>query len=58
MFRCNLFVVRVVSVIGKVEGRGENWHGHVTAVTVSPDYRRLRLAELLMTQLEKLSEEA
>ena len=21
-------------VMGKVEGRGENWHGHVTAVTV------------------------
>ena len=28
-------------VMGKCEGVGENWHGHVTAVTVGPDYRRL-----------------
>ncbi|KAK0582235.1 hypothetical protein LWI29_023211 [Acer saccharum] len=26
-------------VMGKVEGQGESWHGHVTAVTVSPEYR-------------------
>ena len=24
-------------IIGKTEGNGENWHGHVTAVTVSPE---------------------
>ena len=28
-------------VMGKCEGVGENWHGHVTAVSVGPDYRRL-----------------
>lgn len=26
-------------IIGKAEGQGENWHGHVTAVTVAPDFR-------------------
>lgn len=27
--------------MGKAEGKGELWHGHVTAVTVAPEYRRL-----------------
>lgn len=44
--------------MGKVEGKGENWHGHVTAVTVAPEYRRLGLAQLLMAYLERLSEAA
>ena len=35
-----------------MEGEGEKWHGHVTAVTVAPPYRRLRLAEKLMGLLE------
>ena len=26
-------------ILGKVEGRGENWHGHVTALPVAPDFR-------------------
>lgn len=43
-------------VMGKVEGHGENWHGHVTALTVSPDYRRLGLAATLMEFLEDVSE--
>lgn len=42
--------------MGKAEGHGENWHGHVTALTVSPDYRRLRLAAKLMNFLENVSE--
>lgn len=29
------------TVMGKAEGKGELWHGHVTAVTVAPEYRRL-----------------
>ena len=32
------------------------WHGHVTAVTVDPDYRRLGLADGLMHGLEEISE--
>jgi N-terminal acetyltransferase B complex catalytic subunit len=42
--------------LGKAEGKGENWHGHVTAVTVAPDYRRLGVAKVLMNHLEDLSE--
>lgn len=43
-------------VMGKAEGIGENWHGHVTALTVSPDFRRLGLAATLMNFLEEVSE--
>lgn len=42
--------------MGKAEGHGEYWHGHVTALTVSPDYRRLGLAAMLMKFLEEVSE--
>ncbi|KAK9146670.1 hypothetical protein Sjap_006573 [Stephania japonica] len=44
------------SVMGKVEGQGESWHGHVTAVTVAPDYRRQQLAKKLMNMLEDISD--
>lgn len=43
-------------IMGKAEGHGENWHGHVTALTVSPDYRRLGLATMLIKSLEEVSE--
>ncbi|KAJ1922287.1 N(alpha)-acetyltransferase 20, NatB catalytic subunit [Mycoemilia scoparia] len=43
-------------VMGKVEGKGENWHGHVTALTVGPEYRRLGLGKTLMHFLEDASE--
>ncbi|XP_046749593.1 N-alpha-acetyltransferase 20 isoform X1 [Diprion similis] len=43
-------------IMGKAEGHSENWHGHVTALTVSPDYRRLGLAATLMEFLEGVSE--
>ena len=43
-------------VMGKAEGEGELWHGHVTAVTVSPEYRRMGLATELMKYLEEVSE--
>ncbi len=26
-------------ILGKVEGADNDWHGHVTAVTVAPEYR-------------------
>ena len=42
--------------MGKVEGHGDQWHGHVTAVSVAPDYRRLNLAAKLMRGLESVSE--
>jgi N-terminal acetyltransferase B complex catalytic subunit len=44
------------AVLGKAEGYKENWHGHVTAVTVAPEYRRLGLAKQLMDSLENASQ--
>lgn len=57
-YQMALLVYKVfkISVMGKAEGHGENWHGHVTALTVSPDYRRLGLAATLMNLLEEVSE--
>ena len=43
-------------VIGKTEGLDDDWHGHVTALTVDPQYRRLGLADLLMEKLENISD--
>jgi len=43
-------------IMGKAEGKEENWHGHVTAVSVGSTYRRLGLARKLMTILEDVSE--
>ena len=43
-------------VLGKVEGQGTLWHGHVTAVTVASDCRRLGLATKLMNILENTTE--
>jgi N-terminal acetyltransferase B complex catalytic subunit len=43
-------------ILGKAEGLGEEWHGHVTAVTVPPEYRRLGVAAQLMDMLERVSE--
>ncbi|CAN0294708.1 unnamed protein product [Discosporangium mesarthrocarpum] len=42
-------------IMGKAEGRKEHWHGHVTAVTVAPEYRRLGVAKQLMDSLETVS---
>eukprot|EP00093_Oithona_nana_P012813 12813.XXX_771250_770665_1 [CDS] Oithona nana genome sequencing. len=43
-------------IMGKAEGQGESWHGHVTAVSISPHHRRLGLAAKLMADLEEISE--
>ena len=43
-------------MLGKSEGAGDLWHGHVSAVTVAPMYRRLGLAKSLMDDLERTSE--
>ena len=42
-------------MLGKSEGSGKLWHGHVSAVTVAPLYRRLGLAKTLMEDLESTS---
>uniref|UniRef100_A0A5S6QCB9 N-alpha-acetyltransferase 20 n=1 Tax=Trichuris muris TaxID=70415 RepID=A0A5S6QCB9_TRIMR len=39
-------------ILGKTEGEGENFHGHITAVSTDPDFRRLGIAGQLMRRLE------
>eukprot|EP01039_Chlorochromonas_danica_P011242 gene11242-12540_t len=43
-------------ILGKAEGEEKLWHGHVTAVTVAPEYRRLGVASQLMAYLEDVSQ--
>ena len=48
-------------ILGKVEGdknddQKKNWHGHVSAVTVAPYFRRQGLARSLMDFLENVTE--
>lgn len=44
-------------VLGKAEGQSTDHHGHVTALTVAPEYRRLSLARKMMSLLERVSDE-
>ena len=44
-------------VIGKAEGTPTDWHGHVTAITVAPEFRRLSLARKMMDILERISDD-
>ncbi|CAJ0939409.1 unnamed protein product, partial [Mesorhabditis belari] len=46
----------VAYIMGKDEGDGENYHGHVTALTVVDRFRKRRIATFLMEKLEKTSE--
>eukprot|EP00494_Astrolonche_serrata_P001794 UN01800 len=41
--------------INKAEGDKENWHGHISAVTVAPQFRRLKLASRLMDDMEHIT---
>lgn len=58
--RCMFQIILVLcfAVMGKAEGSvaREEWHGHVTAVSVAPEFRRLGLAAKLMEMLEEISE--
>ncbi|PCH39347.1 N-acetyltransferase [Wolfiporia cocos MD-104 SS10] len=45
-------------MLGKAEGAGLEWHGHVTALSVAPEYRRLGLARKMMSHLEQVSDES
>jgi len=44
-------------VLGKAEGASTEWHGHITALTVAPEYRRLSLARNMISRLELISNE-
>ncbi|XP_054551975.1 N-alpha-acetyltransferase 20 isoform X3 [Talpa occidentalis] len=52
------FPFNIIFVMGKAEGSvaREEWHGHVTALSVAPEFRRLGLAAKLMELLEEISE--
>ena len=39
-------------LLGKAEGEGRLWHGHVSAITISKYYRRISMAKSLMHQFE------
>lgn len=56
--KLNAFVLLLTTclVMGKCEGEDTDWHGHVTALTVAPDYRRLGIGQRLMRHLEDVSE--
>ncbi|XP_031562454.1 N-alpha-acetyltransferase 20-like [Actinia tenebrosa] len=45
-------------IMGKAEGDSskDQWHGHVTALSVEPESRRLGIAAKLMSSLENISE--
>lgn len=53
-----MFLMWFYAVMGKAEGSvaREEWHGHVTALSVAPEFRRLGLAAKLMEMLEEISE--
>jgi N-terminal acetyltransferase B complex catalytic subunit len=38
-------------------GKPENYHGHVTALTVAPEFRRIGVSSQLMALLENVSEQ-
>ena len=44
-------------IMGKSEGEGCLFHGHVTAVTVAPPFRRQKIANKLMKKLERVTED-
>lgn len=48
------------SVLGKVEGdkldnKKGNWHGHISAITVAPEYRKQGVARFLMNYIENVT---
>jgi len=42
-------------IIGKVEGSGEDWHSHISAISVAPEFRRSGVANRLMEYIEEIS---
>jgi len=44
-------------LLAKVEGTGEEWHSHISAVSVSPEFRRLGVAGMLLDRFESFSED-
>lgn len=51
-------IALVIVAIGKAEGSSQEWHGHISVLTIAPEYRRLGLARRLIAVLEHVSDEA
>lgn len=43
-------------MMSKTEGKGQDWHSHITAVTVAPEFRRISLASRLCSTLEAITD--
>lgn len=43
-------------MLGKVEGTDTEWHSHISAISVSPEFRRLGVGKLLLDYFEQVSE--
>ncbi|AQZ14805.1 NAT3 (YPR131C) [Zygosaccharomyces parabailii] len=43
-------------MMAKTEGKSHEWHSHITAVTVAPDFRRISLASRLCHTLEAITD--
>ena len=43
-------------LIAKVEGKGKEWHSHISALSVSPEFRKAGVARELLDYFEKMSE--
>ena len=43
-------------LLAKVEGVDAEWHSHISAVSVSPEFRKLGVAKLLLDYFEDVSE--
>ena len=42
-------------LLAKVEGSGEDWHSHISAISISPEFRRLGIAKMLLDWFESVS---
>lgn len=45
-------------LLAKVEGKGLEWHSHISAISVSPEFRKLGVAKRLLDHFEKVSEDS
>ncbi|CCK68434.1 peptide alpha-N-acetyltransferase complex B subunit NAT3 KNAG_0A07820 [Huiozyma naganishii CBS 8797] len=43
-------------MMAKTEGKQQEWHSHITAVTVAPEFRRISLASRLCNTLESITD--
>ncbi|SCU80116.1 LADA_0B05138g1_1 [Lachancea dasiensis] len=43
-------------MMAKTEGKGADWHSHITAVTIAPEFRRISLASGLCNTLETITD--